>query len=368
VPTVPTFETIYDAGASEVTSRNAELTDFNDGSALDAMIGGGAVLADEVLRGGIATFAAQFVDTATGADLDALALDRFGLLRNAASAAVVTLTFTRGASTGVLTIPASTAVRGTVSGVTVTFETDASTDMASADDEVDVLATCTVTGSTGNVAIGVLTTIVDAIPGDATATVTNGERGAGGGAAESDDAFRDRIRRYFGTLSKATVSALETAAIGVAGVTFATVDESKMAPADGGYVSVYVGDPDARGNAALAALASSAIVLVRAAGVDVRVVAAEREEIACTVVLYVRSGADTSTLITASRAAILAYFDSLGPSDTAYVSQVEAAACSVSADVLGCAVSLPTADKVPSSSYKAIRVLDTDLAVTAVEA
>lgn len=367
MPTVPTFDALYVVGQSEMQSRDPRLTGFYSGSALDAITGMGAMLADEVIRVGVDYFAAQFVDTATGDDLDALALDRFGLVRNPASAAVVTLTFTRSVSGSVSTVPAGTEVRGSVGGVTVTYSTDADTDWAAASTTVSVLATCTVTGATGNVATGVLTTVVDAIPDEPAATVTNAERGAGGGPEESDDAFRDRIRRYFGTLSKATVAALETAAIGVAGVSFATVDESKMAPADGGYVSVYVGDPDARGNAALAALAADAVDLVRAAGVDVRVVAAEREEIDVVLVLYARSGADTSTLITAARGAVLAYSDGLAPNATWYRSQVDAAACSVSADVLGCSVTTPTSDKSPTSSNKAIRVLSADLAITAVE-
>lgn len=367
MPTVPTFDALYVVGQSEMQSRDSRLTGFYSGSALDAITGMGAMLADEVIRVGVDYFAAQFVDTAVGDDLDALALDRFGLIRNAASASVVTLTFTRSVSGAVSTVPAGTEVRGSVGGVTVTYTTDEDTDWAAASLTVSVLATCTATGTTGNVATGVLTTIVDAIPDEPAATVTNAERGAGGGPAESDDAFRDRIRRYFGTLSKGTVAALETAAIGVAGVSFATVDESKMAPADGGYVQVYVGDPDARGNAALAALAADAVDLVRAAGVDVRVVAAEREEIDVALTIYVRAGADTSALVAAVRPAALAYSDGLAPAATWYRSQVDTAVCSVSPDVLGCSVTTPTTDKVPSSSNKAIRVLSADLAITAIE-
>ncbi|MCI0346433.1 MAG: baseplate J/gp47 family protein, partial [Chloroflexi bacterium] len=195
--TLPTFNELYDAGKSEIRSRNPDLTDFNEGSNLDAVTGAGAMLADEVLRYVIDLFAAQFVDTAEGVDLDALAADRFGLTRKPAAGAVGTVTFTRGGSSGVLTIPAGTTLRATVNGESVTFTTDDDVDMAAAETAADATATCTVTGATGNVAAGTVTTIVDAIPGDATATVTNADRFAGGAPEETDDAFRDRIRRFF---------------------------------------------------------------------------------------------------------------------------------------------------------------------------
>ena len=365
MPSLLTFDQLYTLGQAEVQSRNPELTDWRQGSVNDALIGGAAVQADEVIRVVVAAFAEQFVDAATDAALDALAADRFGLVRHAAVGAVGILTFTRGTSTGVLEIPAGTTCKATVNGESVTFTTDEAVYMAA--DTVDALATCTATGATGNVAADTITTIVDTVPGDATATVTNADRFVGGAAEETDAAFRDRIRRYFTTLRRGTVSALETGALGVAGVAYVAVDESYAAPEDGGYVAVYVADGDGRSNDALSDAVASELESWRAAGIRVVVTGATREEIDLALVLYVRAGSDLATLVANARAAILAYTDALAPGAILYTAQIVAAALGISTDVLSAMVTTPTSDQPPSGVANALRVLDTALSVTAQE-
>ena len=366
---LPTFDALYDIGKSEIQSRNPELTDFNDGSNLDALTGMAAALANEGDRLTISYFAARFLDTAEGDDLDAVVADRFPAMdpRNEASAAVVPLVVTRGASTGVLEVPAGQSVRATVNGRSVTFTVDSAAYMAAAATTITVNATCSATGASGNIAAGTLTTFVGGLPGDSTATVTNAVRAAGGAVVESDDRFRDRARRYHGTLRRATVAALESAALTVPGVYFATVDESLMDPSDGGYVSVYVGDPDARANAALTAEVVTAIDLVRAAGVRVVVASSVREEFALAATLYVRTGSDLVAIQAAAVAAIGAYSDSLAPNSTFYLSRAESAAIGVADDVLGCSVTSPTTDQVPTLGYNALRVPAASLTLTITE-
>ena len=367
MPSLLTFDQLYTLGQAEVQSRNPELTDWRQGSVNDALIGGAAVQADEVIRVVVAAFAEQFVDTATGTALDALAADRFGLARHDAVAAVGTLTFTRGDSEGVLEIPAGTTCKATVNGESVTFTTDEAVYMAGDADTVSALATCTATGATGNVAADTITTIVDTVPGDATATVTNADRFVGGAAEETDAAFRDRIRRYFTTLRRGTVSALETGALGVAGVAYVAVDESYAAPEDGGYVAVYVADGDGRSNDALSDAVAAELEAWRAAGIRVVVTGATREEIDLAVVLYVRAGSDLATLVANARAAILAYTDALAPGAILYTAQIVAAALGISTDVLSAMVTTPTSDQTPSGVANALRVLDTALSVTVQE-
>lgn len=364
---VPTFDEVYAAGRTEVLARNAALTDWTPGSALDALIGAGAVAADEACRVLISLFAAQFVDTAEGDDLDALALDRFNLERNPASAAVVTLTFTRGGSSGTLTIPAGTTCSATVNGVSYLFETDEEVEIAALDSEVDVTATCTVTGRGGNVAAGTIETIVDTIAGDSTATVTNDAAAAGGDVEETDPAFRDRIRRFFNTLRKGTVGALEAGALSVPGVSFVTVDESLIAPEDGGYVAVYVGDPDGTGNSALAEDVETELEDWRAAGVEVRVFGSAREGITLGLTVYVEVGADLTTMLASVRAAVLGVTDNLAPRETMYLSKIVAAVHNVSTTIVNVVIADPATDAAPSASQNAIRVNDEDLSVTIVE-
>ncbi len=366
---IPTFDELYATAKTEVQARQPTLKDWREGSTLDAVTGGGAMLADEVIRVIVHAMMTLWIDTAEGADLDALAADRFpGLTpRKAASAAVVTLRYTRGALTGVIAIPAGTTYRAVVDGQTLLYDVDDGAEMAAADTTTTFTATCTTTGVDGNVAPGEIDEIVDAITGDTGAAITNPDYAVGGAAAEDDATFRDRIKRYFGTLRKGTVAAIETAGGDVAGARFATVDESAIAFADGGYVSVYIGDPDGRGNAALAALAATAIEEVRAAGIEVRCVASEREEFAVAMTLYVRTGADTAAIKAAARAAVLDYMGRHPPGRTLYYSRLEAAAM-VSSDVRGAVVTTPTGEtKTPSAAYKALRVPSASLTLTITE-
>jgi uncharacterized phage protein gp47/JayE len=364
VPDLPTFDELYDVGKTEVMSRDPSLSDWREGSNLDAVTGGGAMLADEVIRVIIAAFGEQFVDVATGSALDALALDRFGLTRLPATAAVGVLRFTRGSGVGAIAIPAGTQVSGTVNGVTVTVETDADAVIDALDAYVDVQATCTETGTGGNVDEDVLDTILDSIVDDPTATVTNPDRFAGGDVEENDTEFRDRIRRYFTTLRKGTVAALEAGARTVAGVQFATVDESFIAPEDGGYVAIYIGDPDGTGNSTLADAVAVEIENWRAAGIEVQVLPAAREEIDLEIAVVHAADVDAEDLTNAIRAAVFAYTDALAPNETLRISAVIAAVHAVSTDVISVTVSEPTSDMTPTAPQNAIRVIEAGLTVT----
>ncbi len=305
--------------------------------------------------------------TAEGAELDALAADRFGLTRKAATPAVGEVQFTRGSSTGTVVIPAGTRVEGEVDGDKLQFTTDTPVELAAGSSSVLATATCTVAGRDGNVAAGVIDTLLDTIPADPDLTVTNPERFAGGAEQETDEAFRDRIRRYFGTLRKGTAEALVEGALSVPGVEFAVVDESFIAPEDGGFTAVYIGDPDAQANATMADLVAAELDRWRAAGVRVQVTAAERELVSLTLQVWIERGADTTTLLDQVRAAVLAYVDGLEPGETMRLARVEAAAITASPDVVSAEVTSPTSDPVPSAPHKALRVDESNLTVAFTE-
>ena len=359
---LPTFAQIYQAGQNEIQARNSSLTDFNAGSALDAVTGGGAVMADEVLRVLLRLFAAQFVDTATGTDLDTLAADRFNLARKEAAASVGTLTFSQ-SSGSAFTVPAGTTCRATVGGRSITFTTRAAVDVPSGT-PASVTAACTVTGPAGNVDIGTITTVVDTL--STPCTVTNADRFVGGMNRQEDPAFRDMIRRFYTTQRRATLAAIEAGALAVPGVGFASVEE-RTSPADYMYVAVTVGDPDGRGNSALATAVADAKDEWRAAGVEVWVYASSREEISVSLTVVVKPGSDQDTLRTLIRSAIVAYTDQLAPGKMLYISQVIAAACDASDLVLGVTPLSPSSDVAPSDAANALRVLPSAITLAFVE-
>lgn len=354
MPTLPTFQELYDAARAEIQLRRPDLTDFNEGSNLDAITGAAAVLADETSRVAVALFAAQFFDTAVGADLDALVQDRFGgaLARKPATAAIGTVTWTRDAA-GAYVIPAGTRMRATIGSVTITVQTTAAVTLLSTDTSVDLPVQATVTGRASNAAAGTLEEVVDVQIADPGATATNAQPLAGGSDAETDESLRDRVRRQYSTLRRGTVASLEAGALSVPGVAVVTVDESDVESS--GWVYLYVGDPDARSNDTLAALVATEIVNWRAAGVLVEVTGAERQEKSMALSIAVERGADQLTIAAAIRAAIVAYGDTLGPGERVRYSRLEQACHQASELVVAAQVDNLQGDVTPSADYRAIR-------------
>jgi uncharacterized phage protein gp47/JayE len=366
--TLPTFRGLFDAGKAEVQARDPRLTDWSEGSALDAFVGGGAVLADEVLRGLVELFAAQFVDTAVGADLDALAADRYALSRKPATASVGAVTFTRGGSAAVVVIPRGTLVSAaTAAGLRVVFATTLEVELATGLSSVSAPVSCTALGADGNCDVGAIDTIDAPLAADPSMTVSNPARCAGGAAAETDAQLRDRLRRFFTTVRRGTVAALEAGALNVPGVAFATVDEAAIAPEDGGTVGVYVGDPDGAGNAALATLVADELERWRSAGVRVRVEPAVREELALSMEVTVERGADQASLRGDLRAAVRAHLGGLRVGEPLRLSRLLASALRVSSSALGARVLSHAADITPSAPSHALRLSSAGLSLRFVE-
>lgn len=364
------FDELYDIGKTEIQTRNSRLTDFEEGSNLDALNGSGAMLADMMQLIIVREKKKRYIDTATGTDLDAVVTDFYpDLTRQLESASVGTLTFTRGSSTGDLEIPIGTQCEATVDGDKITFETTATATILSAESSVDVAAECTVAGRSGNVAADTITKILDTIPGDSTATVTNSDRFAGGAPEETDEEYRVRAKAYPQTLRKGTTAALKAGSLTVDGVRYATVDESTAPESEGGYVSVYIGDPDGSGNEVLAASVATALEDYRACGVEVRVFGASQELITASMVITIRRGADKSTIDSTSRTNILQYVNTRSPNDKAYFSKMETAAHEASDDVLDATLVSDETNRYfePTEPYNALRMYESGLSLTFVE-
>lgn len=360
MPTLPTFDELYGLAKAEIQLRRSDLTDFNEGSVLDAMTGAMALMADEVIRLSVAQFATLFFDTASGADLDALAQDRFGMARKAASASVGVVEWTRDAA-GAYTILAGTRFRASIGTETVTVQSTATVSMLASDTTIEIPVQATATGRATNAAADTVTEILDTVGADPGATVTNPQPLAGGSDAETDEAFRDRIRRRESTLRRGTVAALETGALSVPGVTIVYVDESNVETS--GIVGVYVGDPDGRSNDTLATLVETELENWRAAGILLDVLGSEREEVALELRLALESGADQNAVGAAVRAAIVAYGDSLDPGERARPSRIQKAAHDASEAVIALELLTDTDDLVPSADHHALRFVEEQIEI-----
>lgn len=362
MPVLPTWQSYYDAAKAEIQGRNPALTNFAEGSRLDAIAGAAALLADELTLVVVKHFEAQFFDSAEGSDLDALAADRFGLTRFDAVKAVGFVTWTKGDAALAYVIPAGLTFSGQVEGVTVTVESTGEATTAAGETEVLIPCEVTVAGPEGNLAIGVIDTIDAAFPSDPDAEITNETRFVGGDDAETDATFRDRIKRYFQTLRRGTVESLKAGARSVPGVRYVTVDESEVP--ESGIVYMYIGDPDARSNDLLAEAVEAELVNWRPAGVLVEVLGADRQEEAVTLTVYVRPGADRDVIGAAIRAAIEAYAAQLEPSEVLRVSRIQQLAHNAHTSVVSVTVVSPEEDLAPDERQDAIRVLAEAISIT----
>lgn len=361
---LPTFRALCDAFKAEVQSRRADLTDWNEGSVLDAIGGAGAMLADESMRVSLAAFSELFFDTAVGTALDRLALDRIGLVRKPATAAYGEVVWTRGTA-GAYTIPAGAVFSATVNGQTFQVTSLHAVGLPAAKTSAKVAVVASSSGRATNLAAGTITTVVSSVSADTAATVTNLKPLAGGSDVELDAAFRDRIRRYYSTLRRGTVAALEVGALSVPGVAYVYVDESRVD--ESGWVYLYVGDPDARSNDVLAGLVSAEMINWRAAGVLVEVLGSSRDEVALSIAVDIERGADQVSLAAAIRASVVGYGDAVRPSRPARISRIERAVQDASALVLACEVTSHDADIEPTTAAQAVRFVGESITLTFTE-
>lgn len=372
---VPTHAELVAAAQAEITGADARLTDFRAGSVLDAVVNKGAMLGGEVLRWGVARFKSCFVDTAEGSDLDALITSLGGPAREQASAATAYLTLTRSSYVGAYTITAGTEVYGTApNGQRVTFEVLNDIVLGSGAGSIaNRPAEAQTNGPDFNVPAATLVNI-DGLP--AGLAITQPQRAAGGAYEQEDDDYRAAFRLWRRTLAKGTPDALRYGALLVEGVSYATVDESDIADEDGGFVALYIGDPDAEANDALVDAVELSLETggedgtgFRAAGIEVRVFAASRDERTIAVTVKIRRGSDITEA--AIKTAIIDWFDDLDPGKTWFLSATEAAIHALDRiNVLSADITTPSAREVtPTQRYQALRTAadGSDITVTLVE-
>lgn len=208
-------------GRDEVLIRSGRISrDAVEREGMDAniLIAAATAAADETV-GQVATLAAGlFLGSAKGQALDRLAFDRYGLVRKSASASVGTVQFSSaGGAPTTFTIPLGVRLQ-TADGVQfVTIESVIFT--AGSVGPVTCAVRSVLAGSNQNVKTGQITSITSQITSQPTdLTVLNPYATAGGDDTETDDSLRDRARKFFSTVRRGTLGALEAAALGVGGV------------------------------------------------------------------------------------------------------------------------------------------------------
>jgi hypothetical protein len=331
MPDFPTFNDYFRIARDETLLRNSKVSREaveREGMDANILVAAVAATADEV-TGQLATVeAGTFIDSAVGPALDRLAFDRYGLVRKPAAASQGTVQFrTTVVAPVTFTIP-----------VGVSLSTSDGTEFITSDSVVFLAGTlgplaCGVRSSLAGANQNVKALAINSITGTITSaptdlTVSNPFATAGAGDAETDPSLRDRARRFFSTVRRGTLGALEAAALGVAGVTTAKafeVIDSLGRPAR--IVQLVISDAFAEQfinydtvparyevqSQLLSTSVFNALADVRPAGVFVQVIVANVILQSFQLGLSFIAGTDVNTAALAARAAIVTYLNSLVP-------------------------------------------------------
>jgi hypothetical protein len=166
--------------------------------------------------------------TSYGADVDSFCGDDFGCLRLPGAAASGVATFARYVSTSSAVIPVGTVAKttdGTQSFAVVADSTNAAWQgtngtypsgyfmIAAGVSSVNLTVQNLVVGTAGNILANALGLVASALPG--VDTVTNAAAFTNGLNAESDAAYKSRFGLFLAALARGTVTAVESAALGV---------------------------------------------------------------------------------------------------------------------------------------------------------
>lgn len=263
-----------------------------------------------------------------GDDLDVFIYDRFGLTRNDAKAAVGLLRMQRPSATDSVVVPAGTRVTTVNSDQSVEFVTLQDVSFGAADlGPFDVLGTATSTGSNTNVLANTITEFVDQ-PSDASITVTNPEEMTGGQERESDDDFRQRAIKWWDSVEKATLSAIEYgAAEEIEGVSNPIANEVK--DLDGlpyGQIDLVLGGVNGVGNSALITVNPTAMDEWKPAGVYVRRVVGRRTFVTINIDPTWEAGTNTTTARQSAKQSIAAHVNALKYGQNLEISLISKAA------------------------------------------
>lgn len=329
------FNLLFRIARDEALRLNSRLTSTiidRPGTDANVLLAGAAAAAEEVLAQLQLTEAGLFLDSAVGAALDRLVFDRYGLTRKPAAAAQGFVQFrTTAPNPGAFTIPSGSQLQ-TADGIQY-VTTAAVTFPAAVKGPIQASVRSALAGVDQQARAGTITSIVSQITNSPTdLVVTNVDATAGADDEETDDSLRNRARLFFVTARRATKSALEAAALGVAGVETATAFETlNFSGEPARRVQLVVADaftiqlasfsetppPAYQTQAqALALIVQNALSDVRAFGIQVDVVVAAVVLLPIILRLTYNAGADIPTATIQARAAAVSYCNGLAPGTT----------------------------------------------------
>ena len=340
----PTWRELFAIARNAILAGNPDIRpDVVDtpGTNANILTGMMALVGEQIVRQAAVAMSRAIPSLATGEWLDRLAWDWYGMTRNPATKAQVTLTFSRTDTSQADTIPKGTKV-STEDG-SIVFETDDDLNIGAGEASGQITATCVEAGDKGNVLAGTLIKLLSTLPGW---SVTNEQQAAGGTDEESDEHLRWRMRNYWAAQQRGTKAAIEYGAKQVPGVAYAVVTESL----EGSTLKVTLTIADQTGNASQSMISAVEQELYnwRAAGVTVEVQGGSVQWITIKVKVTVGSGWDTTVIKSAVQKNILNYVNGLGLGEDMRTSGIREAVFKVNQvypdSIKTCTVEEPTLD------------------------
>jgi uncharacterized phage protein gp47/JayE len=239
------IDELFEVGLSEIIDLDVddELDESllrADGSSYNLVLRAGAAMGAEIFWQAVDRFAGTFMDTSRFEALSRWVADRYAIERFGATAAVVSLTFSRTTTTAEVTINAGTVVTDQAGTIQFLTDIDLVLPIGVASGSVD--ATSSASGKDQQAAAGTLTVISGSKP-QSDLTVTNAQAAAGGNDSETDAEFRSRARGIFVNARRGTLSAIEQGAFNVPQVRNAAVYEFRQPGGGNAHPAAHRADP-----------------------------------------------------------------------------------------------------------------------------
>jgi uncharacterized phage protein gp47/JayE len=246
-----TFTQIVQNSVAAIQAGTKSFQDLTIGSILRAVMESSAAVVLFLQGLIVQLLSITRASTSTAEDLDSWAAD-YGVARLAAAKATGIVTFSRFTATAQAVVPIAAQVQSFDGTQTFNVTLDTTNTaynatlggyvLGAATASISVPVQAVTAGAGGNVAIGALNVIIQAIPG--VDTVTNAAAFINGANAETDAAFRTRFVAYIASISKATKGAIGYAITTLKpGVSYALVENSQYnGTAQMGYFYVVIDD------------------------------------------------------------------------------------------------------------------------------
>jgi len=297
------------------------------GSDANLFVGSSSVMGDAVVKQlGYAT-SRLTLDGSFDEDLDRYMWDRYQLVRKGASPALVVLRFYRptfAAGSGTIAAGTKLISTGNIEYITTQPANFGPTTL----DNVLVNARAVQAGKATQVGANTIQRIANTSPSalfDGTIRVNNDATAAGGEEAEDDDTAKNRVRQFWTTNQRGTLSAIEFGALTVPGVVSAKAIEA-ISPLNGlpaRLVNLYISDSSGVASLPLAQAVAIALNNYRGGGIPVVISTSIPFIQQIVLSLSFSSGVDTVTLGSQVQAAVVEFVNSLPVNGTLYTAQLQ---------------------------------------------